>query len=82
MQEPHLNQEHTFLSQSHVQASCARWEKSPSSVHSVVAVEYGCPEVIEELAQEQSIDLTGTMMFYYEVYEKELDDAKTTMVSG
>ena len=30
-------------------------------------------EVIEKLAQENSIDLTGTTLFYYEVYEKEFD---------
>jgi len=35
---------------------------------------FDSPEVIEQLAREQSIDLTGTMMFYYEVYEEEFDD--------
>jgi hypothetical protein len=32
---------------------------------------FDSPEVIEKLAQENSIDLTGTTLFYYEVYEKE-----------
>lgn len=34
---------------------------------------FNSPEVIETLAQENSIDLTGTMLFYYEAYEKEFD---------
>jgi hypothetical protein len=34
------------------------------------------PEVIEQMAREQSIDLAGTTMFYYEVYEQEFDDEK------
>jgi hypothetical protein len=34
---------------------------------------FDSPEVIEKLAREQSIDLTGTTLFYYEVYEKEFD---------
>ena len=33
-------------------------------------------EVIEQVAREQSIDLTGMTMLYYEVYEQELDDGK------
>ena len=32
-------------------------------------------DVIEQVAREQSIDLTGTTMFYYEVHEQEFDDA-------
>ena len=32
--------------------------------------------MIERIAREQSIDLAGTTMFYYEVYEQEFDDAK------
>jgi hypothetical protein len=31
-------------------------------------------EVIEQVAREQSIDLSGTKMFYYEVYEQLFDD--------
>ncbi len=37
---------------------------------------FDSPNVIEQLAREQSIDLTGTTMFYYEVHEQEFDDAK------
>jgi hypothetical protein len=37
---------------------------------------FDSPEVIAQVAREQSIDLTGTTMFYYEVYEQEFDDAK------
>jgi hypothetical protein len=31
------------------------------------------PEVIQSIAQEKSIDLEGTTLFYYEVYEEEFD---------
>ncbi len=31
------------------------------------------PEVIRNIAQEKSIDLAGTTLFYYEVYENEFD---------
>jgi len=37
---------------------------------------FDSPEVIEQIAQEQSIDLAGTTMFFYEVCEQEFDDAK------
>ena len=37
---------------------------------------FDSPTVIEQVASEQSIDITETTMFYYEVYEQELDDAK------
>ena len=37
---------------------------------------FDSPEVIEQVAREQSIDLAGTTMFYYEIYEQEFDDAK------
>jgi len=37
---------------------------------------FDSPEVIEQVAREHSIDLTGTTMFYYEVYEQEFDDRK------
>jgi len=43
---------------------------------------FDSPNVIEQLAREQSFHLTGTTMFYYEVHEQEFDDAKKTMVSG
>jgi hypothetical protein len=34
---------------------------------------FNTPEVIENVARENSIDLAGTTLFYYEVYEKEFD---------
>lgn len=37
---------------------------------------FNSPEVIEQVAREQSIDLAGTTMFYYEAYEREFDDEK------
>lgn len=37
---------------------------------------FDSPEVIEQVAREHSIDLAGTTMFYYEVYEQEFDDGK------
>jgi len=37
---------------------------------------FASPEVIDQVAREQSIDLTSTTIFYYEVYEQEFDDAK------
>lgn len=39
---------------------------------------FDSPEVIEQVAREQSIDLTGTTMFYYEVYEEEFDEKMET----
>ena len=37
---------------------------------------FDSPEIIRELAQENSIDLTDTSLFYYEVHELEFDDTK------
>ena len=37
---------------------------------------FDSPEVIEQVARDQSIDLTGTTMFYYEVYGRQFDDEK------
>lgn len=37
---------------------------------------FDSPQVIEQVAGEHSIDLAGTTMFYYEVFEQEFDDAK------
>jgi len=37
---------------------------------------FDSPEVIDQVAREQSIGLAGTTMFYYEVYEQEFDDGK------
>lgn len=37
---------------------------------------FDSPEVIAQVAREHAIDLTGTTMFYYEVYAQEFDDAK------
>jgi hypothetical protein len=34
---------------------------------------FDSPEIIHNLAQENSINLAGPMLFYYEVYEKEFD---------
>jgi hypothetical protein len=34
---------------------------------------FNSPQVIRQVAQENSIDLTGTSLFYYEVYESEFD---------
>jgi len=34
---------------------------------------FNSPEVIQDIAHENSIDLSGTTLFYYEVYEKEFD---------
>lgn len=37
---------------------------------------FDSPEIIEQVAREHSIDLAGTTMFYYEVYEQEFQDVK------
>lgn len=37
---------------------------------------FDTPDVIVQVAKKQSIDLAGTTMFYYEVYEQEFDDVK------
>jgi hypothetical protein len=37
---------------------------------------FDSPDIIEQVAQEHSIELAGTTMFYYEVYEQEFDDTK------
>jgi len=34
---------------------------------------FDSPEIIKAIAQEHSIDLAGTALFYYEVYESEFD---------
>jgi hypothetical protein len=34
---------------------------------------FDSPEAIQNVAHENSIELTGTALFYYEVYEKEFD---------
>ena len=34
---------------------------------------FDSPEVIQNIAHEKSIDLAGSTLFYYEVYEKEFD---------
>jgi hypothetical protein len=36
---------------------------------------FDSPKAIQEIAREHSIDLAGTTLFYYEVYEKEFDGA-------
>jgi len=35
---------------------------------------FDTPEVIQELARQNAIDLDGTSLFYYEVYEHEFDE--------
>ena len=35
---------------------------------------FDAPAMIQQLAQEHSVDLTGTQLFYYEVYELEYDE--------
>src|SRR5262249_37431297 len=35
---------------------------------------FDAPEVIRQLARENAIDLEGTTLFYYEVYEQEFDE--------
>jgi hypothetical protein len=37
---------------------------------------FDSPEIIQQLAREQSIDLTGASLFYYEVHELEFEDAE------
>jgi hypothetical protein len=34
---------------------------------------FDSPEIIQELSRENSIDLVGTTLFYYEAYEKQFD---------
>ena len=36
---------------------------------------FDSPEVIEGIAKEENIDLSGTTLFYYEAYEYEFDEA-------
>lgn len=37
---------------------------------------FDSPEIIQQLAQDHSIDLNGTSLFYYEVHELQFDDAQ------
>ena len=37
---------------------------------------FDSPEIIRQLAQENSIDLKGTSLFYYEAHEREFDEAR------
>lgn len=39
---------------------------------------FDSPRIIVELAQQQSIDLTGTRLFFYEAHELEFDDSEST----
>jgi hypothetical protein len=34
---------------------------------------FDSPEIIHDIARQHSIDLVGTILFYYEIYEKEFD---------
>ena len=42
---------------------------------------FDSPQTIQQLAQQNAIDLTGTTLFYYEVHDCEFDDAKGLWVS-
>lgn len=42
---------------------------------------FNSSEMMEQLAQEHRLDLTGTTLFYYEVYEHEFDDQAKTWVN-
>lgn len=42
---------------------------------------FDSPQIIVELAQQSSIDLTGTKLFYYEAYEREFDHTKDQWLS-
>src|SRR5215472_10259035 len=35
---------------------------------------FDAPEVIEQVAREDGVELEGTSLFFYEVYEKEFDE--------
>jgi hypothetical protein len=37
---------------------------------------FDSPEIITQLARQNSLDLTGTNLFFYEVYELEFDDTE------
>ncbi len=39
---------------------------------------FDSPQAIQEFAQQKTIDLTGTKLFYYEVHDREFDDAEGT----
>ena len=38
---------------------------------------FDSPEIIQEVAQENAVDLEGTHLFYYEVYELQFDDSRS-----
>jgi hypothetical protein len=42
---------------------------------------FDAPEIIRQLAHENSIDLTGTSLFYYESHELEFDEASQQWLS-
>ena len=42
---------------------------------------FNSPEIIEQLANAHSINLAGTTMFYYEVYELQFDEEKAQWLS-
>src|SRR5882672_3449215 len=37
---------------------------------------FDSPPIIQQLAQQNTIDLTGTKLFYYEVHDREFDDTE------
>ena len=42
---------------------------------------FDSPQTIQKLAKQNAIDLTGTTLFYYEVYDLEFDDGEGQWVS-
>ncbi len=42
---------------------------------------FDSPRIIQQLAQQNAIDLTGTKLFYYEVHDREFDDTEGQWVT-
>ncbi len=42
---------------------------------------FDSPQIIQRLAQEHAIDLTGTSLFYYEAHDLEFDEARSQWTS-
>lgn len=42
---------------------------------------FDSPRIIQQLAQQNAIDLTGTKLFYYEVHDREFDDSEGQWVT-
>jgi hypothetical protein len=41
---------------------------------------FDTPEIIEQLARDNAIDISSVLFFYYEVYEKQYDERKKTWI--